>query len=274
MLELTRTQRIAIGSSLAVVCLALGFATVGRRHAPVVAVSGADTISLSAAEAAPAAPSLITVHVVGAVNQPGVVTLAAGSRIWDAVAAAGGFSSAADTQALNLAASVPDGVQICVPEQRRAPAQWTQGPAPADPSQPPYTSPQAEAASAPQPETYAPTPGVTSSWEGQAAEPAAATPAAPAPARAAAGYGAGAPAALGMPSTPGTSARGGVRYPVSLNQADQSELEALPGVGPALAERITRYRATYGPFQRIEDLDNVKGVGPSTLAKIAPYVSL
>ncbi len=56
-----------------------------------------------------------TVHVSGAVRAPGVVTLAVGSRVHDAIAAAGGLSSTADPAQLNLARPVGDGEQIHVP---------------------------------------------------------------------------------------------------------------------------------------------------------------
>lgn len=267
MLELTRTQRLALGVSLAVVCLALTINLVNRRHAPPVTVSGAEPFSASAVDVAAAAPAFVTAHVVGAVNQPGLVRLAPGARIWDAINAAGGFSQAADTEALNLAASVPDGVQILVPE-RAAPAasQWPQ-PAPEGPAAPLPAAPQSPCAQDTAPVDQ---PGMTSAWEGQTA--AAGSPSQPpqsAP-RPAVGAAAASPS-IGLPGLP---ARSGPRYPISINQADQSQLEALPGVGPALAERIARYRAANGPFQRIEDLDNVNGIGPSTLTKIAPFVTL
>jgi competence protein ComEA len=57
----------------------------------------------------------IQVHVVGAVNHPGVYRLAAKSRIHDAIQAAGGFTSDANEQAINLVAPLEDGIQIQVP---------------------------------------------------------------------------------------------------------------------------------------------------------------
>jgi competence protein ComEA len=56
--------------------------------------------------------------------------------------------------------------------------------------------------------------------------------------------------------------------PVSLNQASLEALEALPGVGPVLARRILEGR----PYERVEDLLKVKGIGPATLEKLRPYV--
>jgi competence ComEA-like helix-hairpin-helix protein len=48
---------------------------------------------------------------------------------------------------------------------------------------------------------------------------------------------------------------------LDLNEALQSQLERLPGVGPVLAERIIEYRNANGPFRRIEDLERVSGIG-------------
>ena len=62
----------------------------------------------------------VTVHVCGAVQKEGVYTLPAGSRIKDAVDAAGGFAQGADTEWLNLAARLEDEWQICVPTKDEA----------------------------------------------------------------------------------------------------------------------------------------------------------
>lgn len=44
-----------------------------------------------------------------------------------------------------------------------------------------------------------------------------------------------------------------------------SELEALPGIGPALAARIVEYRDGHGPFASVDDLTDVPGIGPAKL---------
>jgi competence protein ComEA len=67
-------------------------------------------------EAAPS-PAPLRVHVSGAVVRPGVYSLTDGSRVEDAVQAAGGFSAQAATDSINLAAQLKDGVQIVVPGQ-------------------------------------------------------------------------------------------------------------------------------------------------------------
>lgn len=151
---------------------------------------------------APATPSVgtaadsaatVTVSVVGRVARPGLVVLPGGSRVADAIAAAGGLLPDADPAAVNLAALLSDGQQVLV--------------------------------------------GV----------PGAAVPAgAPAPA-------------------PGR---------VSLNTAGVAELDALPGIGPVLAQRIVDHRAENGPFTAVEQLEDVPGIGPVVFDELADLVSV
>jgi competence protein ComEA len=58
------------------------------------------------------------------------------------------------------------------------------------------------------------------------------------------------------------------------NTVDASELETLPGVGPALAAAIVADREARGPFGRFEDLDRVSGVGPALLERLRAYVQV
>jgi competence protein ComEA len=59
---------------------------------------------------------------------------------------------------------------------------------------------------------------------------------------------------------------------VRLNSATAEELERLPGVGPVLAERIVGHREDMGPFERVEDLLEVPGIGEAKLASIRDLV--
>ncbi|HEX6922418.1 MAG TPA: helix-hairpin-helix domain-containing protein [Bacillales bacterium] len=61
---------------------------------------------------------------------------------------------------------------------------------------------------------------------------------------------------------------------VAINSADASELDKLPGVGPATAEAIITYRKEQGPFEKIEDLLNVSGIGDATLQKMKDKIVL
>ena len=62
--------------------------------------------------------------------------------------------------------------------------------------------------------------------------------------------------------------------PVNINTASAEELEKLPGIGPALAERIIAYRETYGLFESVDDLINVKGIGESVLSELRDLASV
>ena len=72
---------------------------------------------------------------------------------------------------------------------------------------------------------------------------------------------------------PGATADTGPQL-VDLNQATLTELDGLPGIGQATAERIIEYRQTNGPFQVIEDLQKVKGIGPALAKRLAALVTV
>jgi competence protein ComEA len=61
---------------------------------------------------------------------------------------------------------------------------------------------------------------------------------------------------------------------IPINSAWTEELELLPGIGPALADRIVAYREKHGDFKKIEDLKKVKGIGDKVLKQIRPFVKL
>ncbi|MFQ5569407.1 MAG: ComEA family DNA-binding protein [Rhodothermales bacterium] len=59
---------------------------------------------------------------------------------------------------------------------------------------------------------------------------------------------------------------------LNLNQATASQLQRLPRIGPKLAERILAYREEHGPFRRVQDLVQVRGIGEKTLARLKPLL--
>lgn len=69
-------------------------------------------------------------------------------------------------------------------------------------------------------------------------------------------------------------AGGGSTQLVDLNTATLDELEALPGIGPVLGQRIVDYRDQHGPFAAIEDLMNVSGIGDVRFADLKPYITV
>jgi competence protein ComEA len=74
-----------------------------------------------------------------------------------------------------------------------------------------------------------------------------------------------------MTATGGGEAADGL---IALNQADASALEDLPGVGPVLAERIVAHREANGPFDTVEDLLEVPGIGEAKLAAMRDSISV
>lgn len=60
--------------------------------------------------------------------------------------------------------------------------------------------------------------------------------------------------------------------PLNINNASLAELDALPGIGPALAQRIMEDREANGPYASVEELARVQGIGPSLVEKLRPLV--
>jgi competence protein ComEA len=134
----------------------------------------------------------IYVHVAGSVKSPGIYQLDSGTRVYDAVLAAGGFTSKANQSSVNMARALTDGEQLVVSSES----------------------------------------GGTS-----------------------------------FQVAPSSSQ-------ISLNQASSSQLEDLPGVGPALAGRIIDWRVANGGFKAKEDLLNVAGIGDKLFASFKDLVTL
>jgi competence protein ComEA len=169
----------------------------------------------------PPEPQKLCVHVAGRVKTPGLCELPPGSRVREAIKAAGGALSNADLESVNLAEKLEDGQQIYIAQVGKI--------------KPPAVSVirggSVKSSGAPKGE---------------------------------AGGKASAPKKLSKPGE-GT---------VNINSANLDQLQRLPGIGPAYAQRIIDYRTQNGRFQAVDELDEVKGIGSKKLEKLRPFVSL
>jgi competence protein ComEA len=186
-------RRLGVGAVIVLVLLAFAV-TVGIgifRGA-----TGAETVTTSPAPtgwASGVPGAAVYVHVAGAVREAGLYRLAAGARVADAVARAGGFADDAARDGVNLARTVTDGEQIVVPVEGAVPT---------------------------------------------------------------------------AAAADGTSASG----PLDLNSATREQLDALPRIGPALADRILAWREENGRFTSVDDLGSVPGIGDKLLAGLRDLV--
>ncbi len=181
----------------------------------------------------------VRVHVAGAVNNPGVYTLPAQGRAVDAIAAASGAAADADLDRVNLAGALSDGVQIYVPHRGE-----TAAPAQIQPNGGTANAGQGTAANG--------------TSQNGTAQNGAAQNNAPQPART---------------LTPAGSAQKG-STPVNINTATAEELQSLPRIGPAMAQRIIAWREAHGGFRSVDELDAVPGIGPSMLENLRPLVTV
>lgn len=81
------------------------------------------------------------------------------------------------------------------------------------------------------------------------------------------------PKQLGSTLEPLTPPVAVLSVPIDLDRASQSEIESLPGIGPALAKRIVDHRDSAGAFGRLGALCDVRGVGPALVEKLRPLVT-
>ena len=89
----------------------------------------------------------------------------------------------------------------------------------------------------------------------------------------------GADMVLGAMDPPAVSAAGqssqqSEQKPVDLNSANAEELQKVPGIGEALAQRIVAFRQEHGPFEKVDDLLNVRGIGATSLEKLRPHLTV
>lgn len=187
------------------------------------------------------APPDVVVSVVGAVQRPAVIALPAGSRWGHAIAACGGFTAAAHRDQVHLARPLQDGDHLQIPT--RAP----------------------EAKAKPEPDVRASAPAPA-----QPAPPSAAETIPEAPPRLSRRT--QRPQPTEKPPAPSPSAD----EQLDINRASAQDLEALPGVGPVLAQRIVEARASMpqGSFSCLEELGAIRGIKAKTFSRLEPYLKI
>ncbi len=184
-----KRREVTIVIAVAVIAIVIASVGMGRAAPARIAPPSTEPETIG-----PSTVGGVVIHVSGAVRHPGLYTLAEGSRVADALTAAGGSRRTADLDRINLAAFLIDGTQVDVPRRGRPTT------APTNPS---------------------PTPGL-----------------------------------------------------VNVNTADAVLLETVPGIGPVTAAAIIEFRDQSGPFEAIDGLIEVPGIGPSTLESLRLYLTV
>ena len=84
----------------------------------------------------------------------------------------------------------------------------------------------------------------------------------------------GAPLAAQTKTPPAAAAKPASTTVVNINTASVSEFATLPGVGAKMAARIIEYRQKNGPFKKVEELMNVRGIGEKNFLKLKPQLAV
>ena len=79
---------------------------------------------------------------------------------------------------------------------------------------------------------------------------------------------------LAFPFTAQATTKKPPAAPVNINTASETELQRVPGIGPAFAKRIVAMRRNAGPFKSVDDLRAVEGIGKKRLDKMRPYLTV
>jgi competence protein ComEA len=191
-----RGVRALAAVALVAVAVAAFFAWRARPQTEPVPAARVDAPNSSAGPSV--SPGVVVVAVSGRVQHPGLVRLPAGSRVADAIQAAGGALPDTDLSLVNLARKLVDGELVAV--------------------------------------------------------------------------GVAAPAAGG--AAPGAAGQAGDTGPLNLNTATAAQFEALPGIGPVLAQHLVDYRTKHGQFKTVDELRQVDGLGASRFNQIKDLVTV
>lgn len=148
----------------------------------------------------------IKIHITGQINKPGVIELEIGSRISDAIEKAGGLTTFANLENVNLAYALEDGQKIYIPSIEEKNELYIQ--------------------------------------EG-----------------------------IDENIVEKTNISDSEKT-ININKAKETELEKIPGIGPAMAQKIIKYREENGSFKTIDDIKNVSGIGEKKYESIKQYITV
>lgn len=186
--------------------------------------------------------SKIYIYITGEVNAPGVVVLNEGSRIVDAINAAGGTTAKADISKVNLVYVLDDGMKVNIPNSNDLK------------NNPNFEYITMKSGDGGNDDYYGDSSslGAENKTEGSTG---------------------------GKEPSQGSSESGasgsGKRYDVvNINTASQTELETLPGIGPSLALKIINHRKENGKFSSIEQIKDVSGIGESKFENLKKYITI
>ncbi|MCL2496568.1 MAG: helix-hairpin-helix domain-containing protein [Clostridiales bacterium] len=158
-------------------------------------------------------PPPLAVHVKGAVERPGLYTLPQGSRVDDALKAAG-LKEDANVDIINLAAHLADGMEVIVIFRAE---------------------------------------GEETDWQALVEKSAVITDSG---------------AEVNTAETAAATSKASINTIININTASLSALQTLSGIGPVKAQSIITYREQHGPFQKIDDIKKVSGIGQATYDNI------
>ena len=151
----------------------------------------------------------IIIHITGEIKKRGIITLAEGSRIADAIKEAGGTTNEANLDEINLAYRLEDGMKIYIPNKKEKMENKK------------YITKES-----------------------------------------------------GDNISINSKDKKGENVKVNINEASKKDLEVLPGIGEEMAKRIIEYRNANGKFNKIEDLQNVKGIGDSKFENLKNHITI
>lgn len=204
------------------------------------AAAVSDTVAVTESDAGVIPQTEICVHVCGAVKKPGVYTLPSGSRVYEAVQAAGGFAEDADANYVNQAQRLPDAVQLIIPTSGQVAALAQE-------------DGQAESKTTDAGTNHESVHGESDrigiiSQDDQAQ--------------------------TGIPGGTGDQREASDDGKININTASESQLCDIPGIGAVRASAIASYRQEHGAFQTIEDIMKVSGIKQGTYDKIKDSIKV